>query len=1080
MPAKQWCYYFLYSRTGDAITQAEQRQKRYDGLIKWRMQGILEQLPVLTHLSLALFSIGLVLYLWSINVAVASIVTGVSLGTVCFYLGTTLIPVGVEFCPYKTPQAVYTKAVIAALLKYQPTVQTAILNFKERLRGLFHIIQNWVSNLTALTLGFRENDPHGFGNMSSVRLGALHRIRTLFMAIQDSILGFIGSHIDSAGPPNNASMRTEPGAEQEPDALVENTNGGNRDQDRPDQQANESDDNTEPFVKDALTWLILNSQNSDSIDVAIGALAVGKVKLQDEGLKNRVNSHLIKHFSDCFHSTGVGVKLQLQSPESSLPSVLDYVNWMSYFAGGDLQSIATQVQSFNVCYGIQAVTHLGLALASLAEDKRLSPDVGRKVVLWLSSFIKNYEEGTLYLNEEVLPVMIDGLTVTSLHYHPSSSERHAQDSNEARESFQDLAIPHLTEILWKVSHIENSPLRSSIGLNLVVFALKANLYYPADTKSFESAAEYLAHNYRSSTDRNNSFVSFVVFALLGILHPRSDLELDHKVTDTICSLIRETSYLDRPGLVLSIPHVGAFDPLGRRLTAMLVETMVQARGPALISRIDLRIMASLGWDGFARLDVRELPSVLHAVCSLITMHVENGPVLKEDALVAATDLLFREVKTLTRLDHTIIEDELSAEAPHKQVFSTQGAPTEGGLLESPGNDGSLDNPLAEKSPEQVASYTLALVMQRSENKQCIETAVRAVLCHSNRCDVDLVVKATRWFEKKLNEWSETEIQDRILNVSGYARILTSMALHCLEPTDLAGQICGQDSPNGEKHTHESVAEKIKLLAETKNDAHIHAFGVAALAIWRFACPNKSYMQQDTDELLAESWGLILEHTKVNLRPEALEALIDTTVLFAAVTEPACAISHINAQALLRLLAQFESKEEEHVRPALAVAMTFWGLSLDKEGWDFWPLEKRKDSWRRIYTRFEPRKRDQAALFLLGLSRFLENYTPLRLDHRSIRTIATEIDHYMQQHSGKSEITLALPFLPVEFDVRRHVRTVVALYLKDTESHGPFPKSVATSRNKLLSALQVDGGEGFQYEVPQPFARDRQHASVTSV
>jgi hypothetical protein len=52
MLAKQWCYYFLSARAGDAISQAEERQKRFNGLKDWRMRGILQLLPMLMHLSL--------------------------------------------------------------------------------------------------------------------------------------------------------------------------------------------------------------------------------------------------------------------------------------------------------------------------------------------------------------------------------------------------------------------------------------------------------------------------------------------------------------------------------------------------------------------------------------------------------------------------------------------------------------------------------------------------------------------------------------------------------------------------------------------------------------------------------------------------------------------------------------------------------------------------------------------------------------------------------------------------------------------------------------------------------------------
>ena len=50
--AKQWCYYFVSTRTGDPSVQAEERYKRYMGLEKWQLQRILEFLPMLMHLSL--------------------------------------------------------------------------------------------------------------------------------------------------------------------------------------------------------------------------------------------------------------------------------------------------------------------------------------------------------------------------------------------------------------------------------------------------------------------------------------------------------------------------------------------------------------------------------------------------------------------------------------------------------------------------------------------------------------------------------------------------------------------------------------------------------------------------------------------------------------------------------------------------------------------------------------------------------------------------------------------------------------------------------------------------------------------
>ncbi|KAG8787231.1 hypothetical protein FRC12_015787 [Ceratobasidium sp. 428] len=118
MLAKQWCYYYLSGRSGDNITQAEERQKRYGGLAKWRMQGVLEHLPMLMHIALALFSVGLILYLWDINVAVASTVSAVTVSALCFYLGTISLPVLDLFCPFKTTQSVYARILLGHVARW--------------------------------------------------------------------------------------------------------------------------------------------------------------------------------------------------------------------------------------------------------------------------------------------------------------------------------------------------------------------------------------------------------------------------------------------------------------------------------------------------------------------------------------------------------------------------------------------------------------------------------------------------------------------------------------------------------------------------------------------------------------------------------------------------------------------------------------------------------------------------------------------------------------------------------------------------------------------------------------------------
>ncbi|KAF8597826.1 hypothetical protein BDV93DRAFT_479016, partial [Ceratobasidium sp. AG-I] len=52
MLAKKWCHKFLSARSGPHHEQARRRQKRWDSILAWRMQGVMDGLPLLMHLAL--------------------------------------------------------------------------------------------------------------------------------------------------------------------------------------------------------------------------------------------------------------------------------------------------------------------------------------------------------------------------------------------------------------------------------------------------------------------------------------------------------------------------------------------------------------------------------------------------------------------------------------------------------------------------------------------------------------------------------------------------------------------------------------------------------------------------------------------------------------------------------------------------------------------------------------------------------------------------------------------------------------------------------------------------------------------
>ncbi|KAG8761915.1 hypothetical protein FRC11_012277 [Ceratobasidium sp. 423] len=111
MLAKQWCHSYMSGRTGQPHVQARQRQRRLDGLERWKMPEILAFLPTLMHLSLSL-----TIYLWNIHIGVAIPVLAMTALTFIFYATTTVLPLGNAYCPYNTPLSHYIDSGLRNLL----------------------------------------------------------------------------------------------------------------------------------------------------------------------------------------------------------------------------------------------------------------------------------------------------------------------------------------------------------------------------------------------------------------------------------------------------------------------------------------------------------------------------------------------------------------------------------------------------------------------------------------------------------------------------------------------------------------------------------------------------------------------------------------------------------------------------------------------------------------------------------------------------------------------------------------------------------------------------------------------------
>jgi len=88
--------------SGDARSRALVRQARYVGLHDWQVPELIGILPVILHLSLALFFAGLVILLRSILQNLAIFIAAVVSTVYVAYIVSNILPVIYPRCPYRT------------------------------------------------------------------------------------------------------------------------------------------------------------------------------------------------------------------------------------------------------------------------------------------------------------------------------------------------------------------------------------------------------------------------------------------------------------------------------------------------------------------------------------------------------------------------------------------------------------------------------------------------------------------------------------------------------------------------------------------------------------------------------------------------------------------------------------------------------------------------------------------------------------------------------------------------------------------------------------------------------------------
>ncbi|KAJ6472025.1 hypothetical protein C8R45DRAFT_1164782 [Mycena sanguinolenta] len=103
---KQWLmYYSAAGEKGSLETRGLERQRKFDGRVKWKFDAVIQMFPLLLQFGLGLFWAALTIYLWTIHPSIASIVLVLTLSGLVAYVFLLRSAVVHADSPFQTPLA---------------------------------------------------------------------------------------------------------------------------------------------------------------------------------------------------------------------------------------------------------------------------------------------------------------------------------------------------------------------------------------------------------------------------------------------------------------------------------------------------------------------------------------------------------------------------------------------------------------------------------------------------------------------------------------------------------------------------------------------------------------------------------------------------------------------------------------------------------------------------------------------------------------------------------------------------------------------------------------------------------------
>jgi hypothetical protein len=102
MLAKQWIQ-AKPNVSGSPRYRARQRQRRYTQLQDWHVFIVINALPLLLHVALLLFFAGIIVLLWSEDIAIMVATFSIVALAYIFYVGSMWVSLVYPECPYQHP-----------------------------------------------------------------------------------------------------------------------------------------------------------------------------------------------------------------------------------------------------------------------------------------------------------------------------------------------------------------------------------------------------------------------------------------------------------------------------------------------------------------------------------------------------------------------------------------------------------------------------------------------------------------------------------------------------------------------------------------------------------------------------------------------------------------------------------------------------------------------------------------------------------------------------------------------------------------------------------------------------------------